>query len=275
MSSDSSNEALAAVKAVFDLRAPGRFILRPAVSAFRILTILPAPGRDTSALVRSLPFFPAIGLFLGAIAHYLSLLQGFFALAAVDLIAFFALAIITVLTGAMHIDGLADTADGFGGGSSAEKIIEIFRDSRVGSFGVIAIVMDFALKWWCWRFFFMNNGTVFIIGSLAASRWIQSCSLGFLPKARPDGLASVFAGSGALLKLAIALSGMVVLAPLAFSSALVPFAFALLCMIAVVSAFSWYCVKRIGGVSGDCIGAINEIAELSFLAGAVLYMNAS
>jgi adenosylcobinamide-GDP ribazoletransferase len=261
-----------------DLGAPGallgRYGLRPLVSAIRILTIIPVPGKDSKALVRALPFFPVVGLALGMAARLAGAPHALVDPHAGAIFVLIALGLTTGLTGAIHLDGLADVADGLGGARTPERILAIFHDSRIGSFGAVAVVFDILVKWWCWRYLFEANLGVLIVSSLAVARWLQACALGLLPKAAAGGLASVFRTSSGWLKSAVVAGGLCVIAPLFAAGPLLPAVFGLFCAIAAASAFSWHCVQRIGGLTGDCVGAINEIAEASFLAAAVVYIAA-
>jgi len=117
------------------------------VTAFRTLTILPVPGRDAGEMASSLPWFPVVGGVLGSLFAALALVTNELsgghwpggAAAA-------ALAGGIVLTRAIHLDGLADWADGFGGGGDRKKTLAIMKDSATGVFGVTAIVAVLLIK---------------------------------------------------------------------------------------------------------------------------------
>ncbi|MBV9758851.1 MAG: adenosylcobinamide-GDP ribazoletransferase, partial [Alphaproteobacteria bacterium] len=123
-----------------------REVLRDLVRAFALLTRLPTPShRGEGAVAGCVWAFPIVGATVGAIgaaAYWLACGVGMKpALAAV-----LALAAQVVATGGFHEDGLADTADGFGGGTTPAEKLAIMRDSRIGTFGVLALVLVLALR---------------------------------------------------------------------------------------------------------------------------------
>ncbi|HHB76813.1 MAG TPA: adenosylcobinamide-GDP ribazoletransferase, partial [Desulfobulbus sp.] len=117
------------------------------VAAIRFLTIFPCPGQlgsDGKDIAGSTPFFPVVGLFLGCIAAGLSWL--FWTLFSSLVAAVLITIVLMGFSGGLHLDGLADTADGFLSTRPRSQILEIMRDSRIGAMGVIALVMLLLLK---------------------------------------------------------------------------------------------------------------------------------
>ena len=133
----------------------GKKLIRVFVTALRTLTIIPVPGKDTDKFYLSIIFFPFIGAFLGAVYFGLNYLLETFMPQLALLNAGFLLLALTVLTGALHADGLADTADAFFSRKPKEKTLEILKDSRLGTFGTAALVFDFLLKFIL--YYFINN----------------------------------------------------------------------------------------------------------------------
>ncbi|MFP4417779.1 MAG: adenosylcobinamide-GDP ribazoletransferase [Chitinispirillaceae bacterium] len=240
-------------------------MISPCITAFRMLTIVALPGKDSVPISRALYFFPLTGMLLGLVTY--GLLQ-----LAVDVSpqlqfvsTILILILYTILTGAFHLDGLADVADGFGGGKSREHIQSILKDSRLGTFGTIALVSDILLKLSLW-FVCLNIGVpVWIAISIMYARIVQALFVMSHNPAFDSGLLSqllkidatrawlmllvsaVFWGAGALFSVprSALVGGLVSLG---------------LCFL-----FGRYCCRRIGGITGDCVGCANEIAEISFL----------
>lgn len=244
-------------------------MLRAMLTAFRTLTIIPIPGKDTEDFSRSLFFFPLAGALLGCIVLFLyhgAWLLGFehpFVLAVLSL------AVITWLTGGLHIDGLGDAADAFGGGKTKENILEILKDPRKGSFGVCAIVFDILIKTGCWQFFFESGNPWFIFWSLVFSRAMQAIAVAFIPNARAESMAAPFGQGGKFSRLSVLLAFLLVW--LAATWLLPPRASLVFASgsLAVTSVFAFYCWRRIRGITGDCVGATNELAEISVLLGGI------
>lgn len=116
----------------------------------RTLTVLPVPGRDAEKLCDALPWFPVAGFLLGALLYTagrgaLALMPSFWPQAAGLLV----VAGSAWLTRGLHLDGLADCADGFGGAHDKTKILAIMKDPRVGAFGVVALVIALLGQWVC------------------------------------------------------------------------------------------------------------------------------
>jgi adenosylcobinamide-GDP ribazoletransferase len=230
-------------------------------AALRFLTVLPLPGKwgcSESALTGSAPFFPLVGLLIGGIAAAVSfpLWRVFPALPAAVLI------VLSLLgaSGGLHMDGLSDTADGFQGSRSRERILEIMRDSRVGAMGVIAVVSVVAVK-------------IAALASLAGPRlvWIAvllmpvagRCAMvvkmALLPYARGEGgLGTPFyekrpSFSAAWAVLVLLATGWLAGGPvgaIAGGAALI-----------TTLLFAAYTYRRIGGATGDTLGASCELAE--------------
>jgi len=243
------------------------------LAAMTFLTRLPLrrgateePGLAT--LAEASWAFPLVGAVVGlagGIAYVIASVLGLPATAA----ALIAVAVTALVTGGLHEDGLADAADGLGGGISREQKLDIMRDSRTGVFGVLALVFSVALRVAA----LANMGT----GSRAFGALIAAHALGrgFLPAAmryltpareeglgaeagRPDqnrvlwaaGLAIVFALAG--IGARAGLSGVVAAA-------------------ALMALFAWYAQRQIGGYTGDVLGALEQIGEAAALLAAAAW----
>jgi adenosylcobinamide-GDP ribazoletransferase len=237
-----------------------RAVLRDLLTAFQFLTRIPiaAAHFHTDSLAQSVHFFPLVGLFIGLAAGALRL-----ALAHVfdpAITAALVLLFLVVVTGAFHEDGLADAADGFGGGWNTQQVLTIMRDSRIGSYGAIALVLSLLLRW----LLLSRLPTGFlpvVVTAHVLCRWTTLPLSYCLPPARTaDGQGARVAQlttrrallGGSLLSLAIVLVAM-------RAAAWKPIMAAVL----VSLCSGWYYRKRIGGVTGDCFGATNQLTEIA------------
>ncbi|HEX2958045.1 MAG TPA: adenosylcobinamide-GDP ribazoletransferase [Chitinispirillaceae bacterium] len=240
-------------------------MLKPFVTALRTLTILPIPGKDTDDYSKSLLYFPFAGGGIALAAYPVFLLcqliphelQGVGGL-------LFTLAILLV-TGGLHVDGIADVADGFYGGKSKEMVLKIMKDSRIGTFGGIAIVMDLLFRFVLYGFIITRLTYLPVVLSMVVSRSSQAIVLSSCRYARAEGgTAAPFAGSRSKLPLLVVITAAVYGAFFFYYNPrllLLP----LITVIVAVCGAVWYYYRRIGGITGDCIGSINEIAEIVFL----------
>lgn len=230
-------------------------------AAIRFLTILPLPASwagDEVALKRSVPFFPVVGLLIGGVAagtayaltHVLPPLPA-------------AVLITTVLagvSGGLHLDGLADSADGLLSARPRQRVLEIMKDSHIGAMGVIALVLVLCLK-------------ISALGSLpgdalwraallmpVAGRCALVLAMAMVPYARPDG------GLGRLFferrPRVSAVWAIVVLAATGWLVAGYAGVAAAGASLVLVGLFTTYTYLRIGGATGDTLGATCEIVEL-------------
>lgn len=238
-------------------------MIRSITTALRTLTILPIPGKDTDKFSSSLPFFPIAG---GLIAAVVVLISEFILMAPdIHYLSGIILVGATVLlTGALHIDGLADVADGFGGGKSKEHILEIFKDSRLGTFGVIAVIFDLLIKIVMYSWYYEKHNFLIITISLVWSRMFQAVALSFVTPATPTkGIASSFTGGKYKVQVIISFVLLVSFSFIICKNTIV-FIPIVIAFVSVV-AFVLFCIKKITGITGDCIGAINELTEVSIL----------
>lgn len=250
--------------------------------ALMLLTRLPLPaGKSTSpddgAVARAAWIFPVVGLLVGSAGGGVFMLASYLGLGMASA-ALLAMGTQVLLTGALHEDGLADTADGFGGGRSRERKLEIMRDSRIGTYGVVALVLILALRFTALQDIASNllsisdeleeaagqNSAVIIalIAAGALSRAAMAVVWYLLPPARSDGLA---AGSGAV-SFGSAVAAALIAALIAFA-ALPGFAFIVACGAAAVLAVAVAALAQwqIRGHTGDVLGAAQQVAEVGVL----------
>ncbi len=239
----------------------------PFVTAFRTLTILPVPGKETEEFPRSIMGFPLVGLFLGGIVWAFYLATQSWAARIIPLFVLLALGTESFLTGALHLDGLGDCADAFPGKKDRQRALEILKDSRMGTFGVCVIVFDLLFKFVLWRFWFEHATISIVVISLVLSRTMQGCLLVTMPNARKEGIASAFAGNHLHRHKLLAVIILVVVSALTalFSPTWVTGALLLMSAGFVTLLWALYCRKKIGGITGDCLGALNELVEITVL----------
>jgi adenosylcobinamide-GDP ribazoletransferase len=243
--------------------------VRTLLVAVTFLTRLPVPidasGADVRAATR---WFPIIGAALGTLAAFASL-----ALSGLDvpplLTATLLIAVGAWVTGAMHLDGLADLADGFGGGRTKDDALRIMRDPRVGSFGAIALILVVALKIAALTALIERRiGPAALIAAPTLSRWTVVALGRWLPYARDeDGLGKAATQSDDLWGFLIAT---IIAAGVSIAAAGID---ALALWVGTITAV--VCVGRsasrhIGGVTGDVFGATVELTEAAVLTTAVL-----
>lgn len=236
-------------------------------TAVAFLTRLPMPHPDGAMpanFVRAHRMFPVVGALIGAAVGLLCL--GLRHIGVPDLAAAaLALGAGAILTGALHEDGLADVADGFGGGRDREAKLEIMRDSRLGTYGAAALMLSILARWAC--LVTLDNGGAVVAGLIAAhvgSRGIFAVLIQRTPLARDSGLAgSVGTVSDATVIRALVV-GAVGLLFLGIGGAIV----AALLVAATIYAFRTLCLRQIGGITGDTLGAAQQLAEIAILVAA-------
>jgi adenosylcobinamide-GDP ribazoletransferase len=240
-------------------------VLRGALVALRYLTVLPLPrSRVAGDLGGAAGWFPVVGLALGACLALASLATD--RLVPPEVGAMLLVALWAALTGGLHLDGLADTCDGLGGGWSRERALSIMRDVRTGPYGVTAIVLLLGLKaaalaslpeGLAWRALLLAP----VIGRAGPLLLAGLC-----PPARPEGAGHALA-RGARWPALVA-GGLVAI--LVSAATLGPWG-GLAVGGSGVLALGWgaYLRRRIGGFTGDTLGALVETTEASVLTLAV------
>lgn len=247
--------------------------LRDIAVACGFLGRLPVPARFFEGfdgrMAAIAPAFPVAGFLLALPAAAL-----FWLLLLLDadplIAAFVALAIQTLATGALHEDGLADCADGFGGGRTPERVLEIMRDSRIGSYGTIALILSFALRAAALAALAKTlpplSAALLLPAAGALARAFMVAHWQALPSARREGLAAS-AGQPDLSATALALAiGTVLAGVLTLSILGLPAVFLSL-LLASLAAFvlTRLAARHINGHTGDTIGAVEQVCEIAIL----------
>jgi adenosylcobinamide-GDP ribazoletransferase len=172
-----------------------------------------------------------------------------------------------VITGCLHEDGLADTADGFGGGKTREQKLEIMRDSRTGAYGVCALAMSLLLRVGTLASFSDTHLVVWaLIASHTAARATMPVLMWLLPPARNDGL-SFQSGRppGETVAAAVGIAFIVLLFCLHPGRGVV----ASIVLIAAIALMAWLSTQQIEGQTGDVLGALEQVSEILVLLVAV------
>src|SRR6266403_3501872 len=221
--------------------------------AFQFLTRIPMPpiAFEADSLSRATKFFPLVGLVVGSGAVLLQKLLLFHL--SRPLVALIVLIYLVLVTGCLHEDGLADTADGFGGGRSKEQILAILRDSRIGSYGAMALLLSLLARYLLLASLPLEQFAAYVISSQVLCRWSSLPLSYFLPPARErDGEGARIAK---LTSLASLIFGSV------FSFAVVAYALRrsaaapVIVAILIAALSGWFYARELGGVTGDCFGA--------------------
>jgi adenosylcobinamide-GDP ribazoletransferase len=231
------------------------------LAAVRFLTILPAPGfrgRTDEDLARSVPYFPIVGLLIGALAAACDYALGF--AFPVSVRSAVTVILLIVISGGLHLDGLADTADGFFSGRQPERVLEIMRDSRTGPMGVGAVVCVVGLKAVALACLPAPVRWKAILLAPTAGRCAAVLMMAVLLYARSDGgMGSLF---GVDRRVHGVISACVVLGAVGWFGMGFAGITAAAASVMVSLAFSAYSRRRIGGFTGDTLGAVSEIVEL-------------
>ncbi len=230
--------------------------------ALQFLTILPIRINESlkkEDFGKSLLYFPVIGLGIGLVLSSSLFLFGFLP----NLVkGAFILVISIIITGGIHLDGFADTCDGFYGSNPKERILEILRDSRIGVMGVIGLVSLLLLKFSLIVSIPRDILWKSLIMMVAFARWSQVLACYTSNYARKEGKAKYFIEYARLNELLTGGFFTVILFLLLMKlNGFILFVLSLLPILVFIN----YTKKRIGGMSGDTIGATSEIAEISIL----------
>ena len=230
------------------------------LSSLGLLSRLPLPAHQGRG-AQSAWAYPLAGAILGALAGLVGLLAQWLQVPA-EGAALLALVASVALSGALHEDGLADTADGLWGGMTAARRLEIMKDSRIGAYGTMALVLSLIARWLAYAALFHAGWALpALIATGALSRGALPLMMALMPHARDNGLSravgtvalsTAMAGLGLALLLAMVFTGWSTL-PALLAGGLV------LCVLARIA------MKKIGGQTGDILGAGQQVAEIAVL----------
>jgi adenosylcobinamide-GDP ribazoletransferase len=244
------------------------------LSALQFLTSIPVPlKRELSPeqLGRSTAYFPLVGLIIGGVLFILNWLLGFILPAPV--VNALLIVALVILTGALHLDGLADTCDGIAGHKPVEERWRVMRDSRTGAFGVVSIVLILLVKYIALNNIPLVFMTAVLLFMPVVSRWAMVDAIFVFHYARPEGLGTAFKKATRWPQFTTA-----TMLTLAMAAALYPLlsitGFLLIFGVwLITTVFSFYLKYKFTGLTGDTYGAINEVAEVMTLMFVIIISN--
>ncbi len=241
--------------------------------AVQFMTRLPVPGDvpySDDLAIRSARYYPLVGVLVGVIGAIVLLLAG--QVLAWPVAVLLSMAATLLVTGAFHEDGLADAADGLWGGSTPERALEIMRDSRLGTYGAVSLGMMLALKAailmsvtpWAAALLLVGGhslGRMACVHVIATTQYARDVGAKFVaPRVTPDGY-----------RVALA-TALVVLLVLVLGLGLVAAGSAAVLCVALGQLFRLIILRKLGGYTGDCLGAVQQMAELGLYLGAALWL---
>ena len=233
--------------------------MRSFFAALGFLTRIPVPAsafNDAAASKASLAWYPAVGLLLGGMLWALAWIGS--ALPPL-LLAALLLLVWTGLTGALHLDGLADSADAWVGGlGDRERTLTIMKDPRCGPMGVTAVVLVLLLKFAALASLPLTHTVLWLAPMLART----AITTAFLctPYVRSQGLGTALTQAPRLACLAAVLAAVAIAACAGWHGAR-----ALLLVSVVFACWRYACMQRLGGMTGDTLGGLTELAEAAVL----------
>ncbi len=234
-------------------------MLNGLISAIRTLTLVPFPGEDAKNYADALIWFPAVGAVIGFLLFGVHL---FFDATGLNkwIIGegLFLVAVATILTRGIHLDGLADSFDGLFSMADKARSLEIMRDSRIGTFGALGIIFVIGLKWSAYVQLIETANLMWIVVTTIISRAAIVEQAVSLPYARREGGtgAPFIEGARPLHKVLSRLTALLLL---------IPFGPAAIVLVLVgwifVKLTGVFFQRRVGGVTGDLLGASSELTE--------------
>jgi adenosylcobinamide-GDP ribazoletransferase len=238
----------------FDLLTAVQFLTRLRVGSIHY---------EQDSLARAVKFFPIVGLLIGSGSALLYILLT--PHLPLTIVALLVVAYLVAITGCLHEDGLADSVDGFGGGWERERVLAIMRDSRIGSYGAAALALSLLARVLLIASLPRTQVAAYLLVAPVLSRWTTLPLSFFLPPAREhsedkvDGQGARIARLTTLGNLIIgSLFTFVIVFALLRIRALVP----VVASLGVTLVTALYYKRRIGGITGDCFGATNQLAEI-------------
>jgi adenosylcobinamide-GDP ribazoletransferase len=237
--------------------------LKRFLAALQYFTRLPVPrwvGHSQAVLDDSVRYFPAVGMLVGAIGA--AVLLGAARLWPGGVALLVSMIATLAATGAFHEDGLADAVDGLGGGLDRNRALAIMKDSRIGAFGAIALGMALLLKFVTLNSVPLRQAALLLLAGHAVSRLGAVFIMTRLPYVREsdDSRSKPLVQQVSMVSVAIAaLTGTVAVVPLGWGGGPGILAVGLVCC-----TWALYLRRRLGGYTGDCLGAAQQLGECAF-----------
>lgn len=252
--------------------------LSDTIHSLGFLSRLPLPNgwfeEGSDSLKTSARAFPLAGAVLGFLAGVALLISDYLTLPSI-VSGFIAVGMLAAMTGALHEDGLGDTADGFFGASTPERRLAIMKDSRIGTFAALALIVWTGIKVSLLATIIDRAGACYaalaLIGAEAASRAAMLTLWHGLPSARPGGLADNIGRPNWETLVCACLVGLGILfVTIVPSGGVAGFIKALIISSVMLFGFARLCIAKIGGQTGDTLGAAQQICALAILLGLVI-----
>jgi adenosylcobinamide-GDP ribazoletransferase len=238
-------------------------MIKKFVTAVQFLTIFTLNKNhevEKNDLAKSMVYFPLVGFALGFILVNAD--KGLLWMFPHAIVNAMLLVVLVLLTRALHVDGLADTLDGLMGGYDSKSRLHIMKDSRIGTAGVLGIVLLLLVKYLALNNLFSGSKVEALLTAPMLARWSQTLMVYKANYGREEGMGSAFVGH-------LRGNNMIAAFATAFGLAVWVNGWGALYLVTAVLAFTmaarWYLVKKLGGVTGDAIGAVSELNEVLVL----------
>lgn len=240
-------------------------MLRPMALAWQFLTVIPLGGRHEATpqdLAGSMTWYPAVGLLLGALLAGADLLLS--TVLAPGVVAMLLVLLLVAVTGGLHQDGLADSLDGLAGGRTAAERLAIMRDGRIGAIGATGLILDLGLRYAGLEALAPADRLPLLLCLPAVGRTAMVIGAASAPYARPEGgLAAPFLSHLSRREVAWGMAGLA--GALLWTLGPVGAVVGLLVAVLAGRLVARWSTRLCGGVTGDLLGATNEVAEVLFL----------
>lgn len=209
---------------------------------------------------KGLPYFPLVGLIIGLFNYSIFYVFTFINIEFLSIV-FWILANI-IITGGLHLDGLADTCDGLLSSRDKKKMLEIMKDSRIGTNGVLAIIMDLLIRLGLMISLPVNLRPLAMISSVVLGKTIMLVLIYTTPYGRKNGIGGLFYKGISKISVAFGSAIGVIIIIAIHSLKIIP---ALVLCIVSMAFYRRFVINKIDGITGDTLGAANELTEILFL----------
>jgi len=234
-------------------------MIKNLINAVEFLTIFTVSRKHEVTegdLAKSMIYFPVVGFLIGVILNYSDKALSW--VVPPSIANALILIMLVLITRALHIDGLADTLDGMMGGYDKKSRLEIMKDSRIGTAGALGVTLLMLVKYLCFNNLFDNDKASALLSAPMLSRWSQILMVFRSNYGREQGMSGAFIGH-------LRIGGMIATSAAALGLALFVNGIWAVILISGVALFTvlcrWYIVRKLGGVTGDAIGAVSELNE--------------
>lgn len=253
-----------------------KYQLKLLLTAIMFYTRIPVTKKleySTELLNRSTKYFPLIGWLVGGFGALVFIACSFVFPLSISVI--FSMISTILLTGAFHEDGLADSCDAFGGGWTKEKILEIMKDSRIGTYGTVGLILILSAKYFCLTSVSVEQIPFVLFAGHALSRYSATGMIFFSEYARDDAKSKTKPIGKSLSAIDYLIAFIFGTTPLLFLSINYSYWYLLIIItiVPIIYFFKRYFEKWIGGFTGDGLGATQQISEIVFYLGFIAISN--